>query len=86
MKSGLWRSSISARPNDRGHVADPVTGSTWLKGAAFGFAAVPIMASWSAFTRLGVTTSLNACDIAALRCRQSSRGEVSPAIDWVGLD
>jgi hypothetical protein len=33
----------------------------------FGFAAVSIWASWSVITRLAVTTSLDASDIAALR-------------------
>jgi len=39
----------------------------YLKGAGFGLAAVSIWASWSAVTRLAVTTSLDAWDIAALR-------------------
>src|SRR6266849_2181586 len=39
----------------------------YLKGATFGFAAVSIWASWSVVTRLAVTTSLDAWDIAALR-------------------
>jgi drug/metabolite transporter (DMT)-like permease len=42
-------------------------GSNYLKGAVFGFAAVSIWASWSVITRLAVTTSLDAWDIAALR-------------------
>ena len=43
-------------------------GSTnYLKGAVFGFAAVSIWASWSVITRLAVTTSLDAWDVAALR-------------------
>jgi drug/metabolite transporter (DMT)-like permease len=41
--------------------------STYLKGAVFGLAAVSIWASWSVITRLAVTTSLDAWDIAALR-------------------
>ena len=41
--------------------------SSYLKGAAFAFAAVSIWAGWSVFTRLAVTTSLDAWDIAALR-------------------
>jgi drug/metabolite transporter (DMT)-like permease len=41
--------------------------SNYLKGAACGFAAVSIWASWSVLTRLAVTTSLDAWDIAALR-------------------
>ena len=39
----------------------------YLKGAAFGLAAVSIWAGWSVLTRLAVTTSLDASDIAALR-------------------
>jgi drug/metabolite transporter (DMT)-like permease len=41
--------------------------SNYLKGAVFGVAAVSIWASWSVVTRLAVTTSLDAWDIAALR-------------------
>ena len=41
--------------------------SSYLKGAVFGLAAVSIWASWSVITRLAVTTSLDAWDIAALR-------------------
>ena len=40
---------------------------SYLKGALSGFAAVSIWASWSVFTRLAVTTNLNAWDIVALR-------------------
>jgi drug/metabolite transporter (DMT)-like permease len=40
---------------------------SYLKGAACGLAAVLIWASWSAVTRLAVTTSLDAWDVAALR-------------------
>ena len=60
----------------------------YLKGAAFGVAAAAIWAGWSAVTRLAVTTSLDAWDIAALRFgvaglilapvvarRQSNRGQ-----------
>jgi drug/metabolite transporter (DMT)-like permease len=43
------------------------TGSAYLRGALFGVAAALIWASWSAVTRLAVTTSLDARDIAALR-------------------
>jgi drug/metabolite transporter (DMT)-like permease len=39
----------------------------YLQGALSGFAAVLIWASWSVFTRLAVTTNLNAWDIVALR-------------------
>jgi drug/metabolite transporter (DMT)-like permease len=41
--------------------------SNYLKGAVCGVATVSIWASWSAVTRLAVTTSLDAWDIAALR-------------------
>src|SRR5260370_9323555 len=41
--------------------------SNYLKGAVSGFAAVSIWASWSVITRLAITTSLDAWDIAALR-------------------
>lgn len=43
------------------------SGSTYLKGALYGLAAASIWASWSAVTRLAVTTRLDAWDIAALR-------------------
>jgi drug/metabolite transporter (DMT)-like permease len=42
-------------------------GTDYLKGAAFGLAAVLIWASWSAITRLAVTNRLDAWDITALR-------------------
>jgi drug/metabolite transporter (DMT)-like permease len=41
--------------------------TSYLKGAAYAIAAVTIWAGWMAITRHGVTTSLNAWDIAALR-------------------
>jgi drug/metabolite transporter (DMT)-like permease len=41
--------------------------ASYAKGAFFGFATAAIWASWSAITRLAVTTSLDAWDIAALR-------------------
>jgi drug/metabolite transporter (DMT)-like permease len=41
--------------------------TNYLRGAAFGFAAVSIWAGWSAMTRLAVTTGLDAWDIPALR-------------------
>jgi drug/metabolite transporter (DMT)-like permease len=40
---------------------------TYARGAFFGVAAVSIWAGWMAVTRIGVTTTLNAWDIAALR-------------------
>jgi drug/metabolite transporter (DMT)-like permease len=39
----------------------------YLKGAAFGFVAASIWASWSVVTRLAITTGLDASDIVALR-------------------
>lgn len=41
--------------------------SNYLTGAACGLAAVSIWASWHVFTRLAVTTNLDAFDITALR-------------------
>jgi drug/metabolite transporter (DMT)-like permease len=55
-----------------------------LKGAAFGLAAVSIWASWSVFTRLAVTTSLGASDIAALRFGVAGV-LLSPVLVWRGL-
>lgn len=50
---------------------DPTTSASdrlrYLQGAAYGVAAVSIWAGWMAVTRIGVTTSLDAWDIAALR-------------------
>jgi drug/metabolite transporter (DMT)-like permease len=43
------------------------TGSNYVGGAACGLAAASIWASWSVVTRLAVTTTLDAWDIAALR-------------------
>jgi drug/metabolite transporter (DMT)-like permease len=69
-------------------------GVTYLKGAAFGFAAVAIWASWSVFTRLAVTTSLDAWDIAALRFGVAGlllspvvmrRGVARDRLGWLGL-
>jgi drug/metabolite transporter (DMT)-like permease len=65
-----------------------------LKGAAFGFAAVSIWASWSVVTRLAVTTSLDASDIAALRFGIAGlllspvlmqRGLAHDRLGWLGL-
>lgn len=65
------RVSVPQGRNDGHHVGaaslSQPTGATYLKGALFGLAAVSIWASWSAVTRLAVTTSLDAWDIAALR-------------------
>jgi drug/metabolite transporter (DMT)-like permease len=69
-------------------------GSTYLKGAVFGFAAVSIWASWSVATRLAVTTSLDAWDIAALRFGVAGlllapvlvrRGLARARLGWLGL-
>src|SRR5215468_368390 len=42
-------------------------GPNYVKAAAFGFAAALIWAGWSPITRLGVTTQLDAWDVALLR-------------------
>jgi drug/metabolite transporter (DMT)-like permease len=64
------------------------------KGALLGFAAVAIWASWSAVTRLAVTTSLDAWDIAALRFGVAGlllspvvvrRGLAHDRLGWLGL-
>lgn len=47
--------------------ASPLDAFTYARGAAFGITAVSIWAGWMAVTRIGVTTSLDAWDIAALR-------------------
>ena len=70
-------------------------GSTnYLKGAVFGFAAVSIWASWSVITRLAVTTSLDAWDVAALRFGLAGlllspvlvrRGLARDRLGWLGL-
>jgi len=68
--------------------------SNYLKGAMFGFAAVFIWASWSVFTRLAVTTGLDAWDIAALRFGVAGlllspvlvrRGLARDRLGWLGL-
>jgi len=68
--------------------------SNYLKGALFGFSAVSIWASWSVITRLAVTTSLNAWDIAALRFGVAGlllspvmvrRGLARDRLGWLGL-
>ncbi len=70
------------------------TGSNYLKGAEFGIAAVSIWASWSVITRLAVTTSLDAWDIAALRFSVAGlllspvlvqRGLARDRLGWLGL-
>lgn len=71
-----------------------VDSSNYLKGAVSGFAAVSIWASWSVFTRLAVTTNLNAWDIAALRFGVAGlilapivmrRGLGLDRLGWLGL-
>jgi drug/metabolite transporter (DMT)-like permease len=68
--------------------------SNYLKGAAFGFAAVSVWASWSVVTRLAVTTSLDAWDIVALRFGVAGlllwpvlvrRGLALDRLGWFGL-
>ncbi len=70
------------------------TSSTYLKGALFGLAAASIWASWSAITRLAVTTHLDAWDIAALRFGVAGflllpvvvqRGLARDRLGWLGL-
>src|SRR5437016_10828017 len=69
-------------------------GSHYLKGAVFGVAAASIWAGWSAVTRLAVTTSLDAWDIAALRFGVAGlllapvvlrRGLARDRLGWPGL-
>ncbi|HEY3908768.1 MAG TPA: DMT family transporter [Stellaceae bacterium] len=69
-------------------------GSNDLKGAACGFAAVSIWASWSVITRFAVTTSLDASDVAALRFGVAGlllapvvmrRGLAHDRLGWLGL-
>src|ERR1700733_2266366 len=68
--------------------------SNYLKGAVYGCAAVLIWAGWSVITRLAVTTSLNAWDIAALRFGAAGlllspslvrRGLALDRLGWRGL-
>jgi len=68
--------------------------SNYLKGAVFGLAAVAIWAGWSVMTRLAVTTSLDAWDIAALRYGVAGlilapillqRGLARDRLGWLGL-
>jgi drug/metabolite transporter (DMT)-like permease len=66
----------------------------YLKGALCGIAAVSIWAGWSALTRLAVTTTLDAWDIAALRFGVAGlvlfpvvvrRGLARDRLGWLGL-
>ncbi len=68
--------------------------STYLTGAVFGCAAASIWAGWSVMTRLAVTTSLDAWDIAALRFGVAGlllspvllrRGLARDRLGWPGL-
>jgi drug/metabolite transporter (DMT)-like permease len=68
--------------------------SNYLKGAVFGLAAAAIWAGWSVMTRLAVTTSLDAWDIAALRYGVAGlilapillqRGLARDRLGWLGL-
>jgi drug/metabolite transporter (DMT)-like permease len=70
------------------------TNVTYMKGAAFGLAAMSIWAAWSAITRLAVTTSLDALDVAALRFGVAGillapvvmrRGLARDRLGWPGL-
>ena len=66
----------------------------YLKGGAFGFAAVSIWAGWSVVTRFAVTTGLDAWDIPALRFGVAGllllpivirRGLARDRLGWLGL-
>jgi drug/metabolite transporter (DMT)-like permease len=67
---------------------------SYLKGALYGLAAVSIWAGWSVMTRLAVTTSLDAWDVAALRFGVAGillapvvvrRGLARERLGWPGL-
>jgi drug/metabolite transporter (DMT)-like permease len=67
---------------------------TYLKGAVYGLTAVSIWAGWSVMTRLAVTTSLDAWDVAALRFGVPGilltpvvvrRGLARERLGWLGL-
>lgn len=66
----------------------------YLKGAACGFAAASIWASWSALTRFAVTTSFDPWDVALLRYGAAGvlllpvvlrRGLARDRLGWLGL-
>lgn len=68
--------------------------SSNVKGALSGISAVTIWASWSAITRLAVTTNLDAWDVAALRFGVAAllllpvvlrRGVARDRLGWPGL-
>ncbi len=69
-------------------------GRGWLKGTAFGCAAVSIWAGWSVVTRLAVTSGLDAWDVTALRFGVAGvvlapvvarRGLALDRLGWSGL-
>jgi drug/metabolite transporter (DMT)-like permease len=59
-------------------------GANYLKGAAFGLAAASIWAGWSPITRVGVTTQLDAWDVAILRFGVAGIVLI-PMLLWQGL-
>ena len=72
----------------------PPSGSSYLRGAVFHVAAASIWASWGVLTRLAITTSLDAWDIAALRFGVAGlllspvlvrRGLARDRLGWLGL-
>jgi drug/metabolite transporter (DMT)-like permease len=72
----------------------PPARATYLQGAMCGVVAASIWASWSALTRLAVTTSLDTWDIAALRFGVAGlllspvlvpRGLARDRLGWLGL-
>lgn len=78
----------------RGAGAERPVGTAYLKGALCGLAAASIWAGWSALTRLAVTTSLDAWDVAALRFGVAGvlllpvvvrRGLARDRLGWGGL-
>jgi drug/metabolite transporter (DMT)-like permease len=86
-------SSGRLRIDGRAMIITPST-RAYLKGAAFGFIAMSIWAGWSAMTRLAVTTSLDAIDVAALRFGVAGillapvvvqRGLAVERLGWLGL-
>jgi drug/metabolite transporter (DMT)-like permease len=68
--------------------------ANYLKGAAYGFAAISIWASWSVVTRLAITTNLDATDVVMLRFGVAGlllspvlagRGLARDRLGWTGL-
>jgi drug/metabolite transporter (DMT)-like permease len=77
-----------------GAAATARAGSGYVKGALLGLGAATIWASWSTFTRLAVTTRLDAWDIATLRFGLAGlvltpvvlrRGLALDRLGWTGL-